>query len=150
MYRNEDILKIEHLNSDNFLLTWKMSTTCNYHCSYCTNLENVSTYKVKYTNKDLVEKAIKINKLIRNNNINKLPLKLKLMGGETTLYNLTEILNYIENISQLVIATNFSKDLDYFYDLEDYCKKRNIFLTLICSYHIENKDFITKFIDLTK
>lgn len=145
MYKNEDILKITNIQEECFYVTWKITSICNYHCEYCTSKKYLNK---NHDSKNLLDKAERINTLIKTNNTYKLPVKLKLIGGEVTLINLFDVLNKFTELNKLVIATNLSRDSDYFYNLENYCKGRNIQLILICSYHSENQNFIEKFIKL--
>lgn len=78
------------------------------------------------------------------------PIAFRLIGGEPSYYNWPKILNYIERINKIVIVTNFSRELDYFKELYQYCRERNIKLFLGCSKHDENPNFEEKVIELTK
>ena len=76
------------------------------------------------------------------NNINEL-INLKLIGGEVTYYNLIDLFEHhltCKNIRTLSIITNFSKPVEYFNTLSDYCQQNSIRLSLVISYH---PDYVT-------
>ena len=148
MYRNEDILEIKDIQKQYFLLTWKMTGWCNYHCPYCIN----SSYRTDYNNwkpeEEILKLAERLNYLLRYNNVT-LPIKLKLIGGEVTFYNLCSVLDKFDRLDKLLITTNFSNSLNYYQTLYSYCNSRGIELILILSKHEQNKDFTSKVVELT-
>jgi len=144
LIHNDDIKAIK-LTKDFFQINWYMTGWCNYSCPYCiTNHLKCSWIDEKL----ILDKAFKINDLINTFYSNK-SIALKLIGGEVTYYNLIKILDKIQRLNKVVLITNFSRELNYFYELEDYCFNRRIQLVLICSLHKENKEFKEKFITLT-
>lgn len=148
MYRNADILKIENIQKKYFYLTWKMTGWCNYHCPYCINSNGRSNFTKWVPEEKMIEKAKRLNTILENNKII-LPLKIKLIGGEVCYYNLWNILDEFNNISKLLITTNFSRELGYYKKLYNYCNSRGISLLLILSYHSENIEFKEKVRELT-
>ena len=92
--------------------------------------------------------AKKINQFLQNQKIDK-PIRLKLMGGEITYYNLEEIIDQFDNISQVDFITNFSRDLEYFKSLYTYCANKGIRLKIYYSEHPENESYyLQKFLEL--
>lgn len=144
LIKNLDIKSIR-LTKDFFQINWYVTGWCNFSCPYCIT-NHLKNPWIK--EEDILIKAQQINKLINTFYTNR-KIALKLIGGEVTYYNLIKVLNNIEHLDKVVLITNFSRELDYFYELENYCFNRRIQLVLICSLHKENKDFKEKFITLT-
>jgi len=144
-YKMNNILSIEP-TKDYFMICWHMTGWCNYHCHYCI-AEHLRT---KWIDENvIIKRAINLNNFINKNIDKNRKIVYKLSGGEVTYYNLPKILDNIQRLDKVIVATNLSQKLDYYYELEDYCFKRNIQLVLLCSWHDENKNFENKFIELT-
>jgi len=146
-YKNEDILSIEYTR-DVFKIKWRLTGWCNYHCPYCINGTNKEPNDSWNTNETLINRAIKLNEMLKKNNIKK-PIHLSLLGGEVIFLDIKNIISKIDNISNLNITTNFSKPIDYFEDLFIWCRNNDIKLFLHCSYHPEAIDFKEKLLKLT-
>jgi len=150
LYKYSDIDSIESLSSHYFFCSWHMTPWCNYHCSYCINAAlRDEIAQEKWIDDDvLINKAKEINKLIKKANHKNLPIKLKIIGGEVTYNNIPKIISEIDNIRILVVASNFSREIDFFKKLYHYCYKKDIILILSLSYHEENTTFADKFIEI--
>ena len=145
---NKDIKRITY-TGNTFFVKWYTNTWCNFHCPYCFQ-DNSLIFKE--TQEELEKKAEYINKLLFANDVNTKfkGLDLRLIGGECTIYDLTKLVDKFElPIKRLGITTNFSRSIDYFKNLYEYCKSKNILLILNCSYHLENKNFFDKMLELS-
>ena len=147
IYKNEDIKSIEYTRNV-FKIKWRLTGWCNYHCPYCINGQNKEKNDTWNDDNILIQRAIKINEMLKNNNITK-PIHLSLLGGEVIFLNIKAIVSKIDNISNLNITTNFSKPVNYFKDLFVWCKQRGIKLFLHCSYHPEATNFKEKLLELS-
>ena len=146
-FKNSDILSIEYTRKV-FRVKWRLTGWCNFHCPYCINKGNSENSGEWNTNDILIERAKKINKFLKESNI-RYPLHLNLIGGEVMFLDLIKILSNIDNISNLNITTNFSRDLEYFKTLFNWSRANKIKLFINCSWHEESKNFKEKFIQLT-
>lgn len=146
----DDIVRVEKTN-DNFKISWKMTDACNYRCPYCYMKEAVA--KQKHTPQEDVERiASRIDKLIEVQ-ANGRGVMLHLIGGEICLYDLISVLDKIksEQLKSVIFATNFSKDLEYWEKLSDYCHKRDVKPIIIASFHLtecNHEEFVSKAINL--
>jgi len=125
------IIKIDK-NNKYFNVSWKMTLWCNQKCSYC--FQNHTKWR-EYA--EICNVADKLNIIL--NTIDE-DINLQFVGGEVTYYNLIDLLqNHLtsKNIKTISIVTNFSNTIDYFNDLNKYCKQNNISLSLVISYHPE-------------
>lgn len=145
-YKTENIKYIKSLHPY-FLINWHVTGWCNYHCPYCINAK----IRTEWIDESVVvEEAKRINNLILSNKLKYNKIALRLIGGEVSFYNWPLILDNIKLLHKIVIVTNFSNELNYYKDLYNYCKKRNINLFISVSKHNENIDFDNKIIELTK
>ena len=145
LYKNDDIKSIT-ITKDYFMINWHMTGWCNYHCPFCI----AAKMQTKWIPEDVMIEYAKNLNLFINKNLSHKQTEFKLIGGEVTFFNLERILDEIEHINKIVLVTNLSRPLEYFYSFEHYCKKRDIQLVLICSLHDENKEFEEKFLTLTE
>lgn len=144
-YKNSEIQSIV-CSKNQFLITWHMTGWCNYRCPYCI----AKSFQTKWIEEEkIIEIADNLNLFI-NEFKQKDRVCLRAVGGEITYYNLPKIFDHIKHIDKVNIATNFSRDIQYYKDLIKYFKHRNIMLILTCSMHEENTEFKEKFIELTK
>lgn len=120
------------------VIKWRITNQCNAHCSYCIHGKSITN--ICDIERDLL-KAIENSKYV-NNLINKHPekkiIKLELIGGEVSLFDIKKILDNINRLNALNITTNLLRDLDYYIDLADYCRERNIDLSVTASFHPES------------
>lgn len=127
-----------------FTIKWRLTEWCNYRCSYC--LRKFKGQDTKLDEAKIIKIAPQVNRLIEEANEG---VKLNLIGGEVTFLNLKKIISLItsSNLKRIHITTNFSNSLDYYIDLANYLKNRNIQLSMNVSYHNEYSDldsFINK------
>lgn len=148
LYKNENIQSIEYTR-DVFRIKWRLTGWCNFRCPYC--IDRFNKEEKGHWNKFdlLLTRAKNINKFLRYNNITK-SIHLSILGGEVTYLDLKSIVSEIDNISNLNLTTNFSRELNYFEDLFVWCRSKNIKLFINCSYHEQNKNFTEKFLELTE
>jgi len=138
MFKSSDIVAIiKDQNNAMFDLSWKLTSWCNYNCSYCSQ----ETRQKKFNSQPILEaRAKNIDKII-NQLSNKKAIQLSLIGGEITYYNLIDILKNINlsKIFKIRLTTNFSQDNNYFIELLDFLYKQNnnLKITLTLSFHDE-------------
>lgn len=149
--RMQDIVKLERVKTRVFKISWKMTDWCNYRCSYCYMANAVA--KGKHTSQETVEQiASKIDKLIEIQAKDKDYIELHLIGGEVCYYDLISVLDKIKSkIVQVIVATNFSRSIDYWKGLKQYCESRGIVLNIIASFHLEQcdpKEYMAKAIQM--
>lgn len=141
---SNNISIIRGSNLDIFYLQWSLTTWCNYRCPYCCQYEDKTKFTPEQT---IINRAKKLNELLIKSG--KKCVSLSLLGGEITYYNLIAVLDeFTLPICEVLIVTNFSQNLDYFKELYRYCRKREIQLQLLCSYHEIGDSFFTKYLSL--
>lgn len=139
---------------DKCVLKWRLTTLCNYKCSYCvqTKKENNADLKTDFDQcMSVIDDVIRIaNELHRKHNKN---IRIDLIGGEVSLFDdlkiLLDKLYQVECVGEIYITTNLSRNIDYYIELCNIVKKYNKTLTLCASYHDEYVD-LDKFIDKAK
>ncbi len=132
---------------ENYLM-WNMFYNCNYNCSYC------FTHKQEFysMNIDLLKKqSIKVRELSDKFLVN----RISILGGEFSILPLETFMEIIQPINiekiSLELTTNFSKEVNYYFNLLNKLNNKEILLTV--SYHYEYitiKDFFIKVIKLLK
>ena len=139
-------------NDDMFVLKWRLTEWCNYRCSYCLRAEKKMFSNVNDTrNKDADEKIVLETTLEVNRILNEIavPVKINIIGGETTFFNLKLIFSKITSkyFKKVNITTNFSNSLNHYIDLLHYLYERGIELSLTASLHneyVKVDDFVKK------
>lgn len=123
-----------------FYIKWRLFNNCNYHCNYCIRKDFISHDSLSI--EILKAKAKNFNRM-------KIPFRLEFIGGEPTLISIKDIVEVIttNNLRAIYISTNFYQSIEYFEELSEYLKSRNIELSLSCSYHGEGEDFFKEFTD---
>lgn len=139
----KEIQVIKDLTPNDFNIKWRMTNLCNIHCSYCIRYKHrvdITDACVKNDEDKLCEVAKDISNLLDNTRFNN--IRLNLIGGEVTIFDLKRILSNIttNKVKVISITSNFMRDVQYFLDLADYCHSRNIELSIRFSCHYE---FIT-------
>ena len=147
MLKMEDIVEVKK-GSKNFKISWKMTNWCNYRCSYCYMSKSVSETITNTPMEHLLKIASELDNIIKKRANGKY-VNLHLIGGEVGYFDLIKILDCIKSreLRCLIIATNFSSDIKYWYKLLQYCNNRNCFLNIIASLHLEQcniEEFIKK------
>lgn len=134
-------------------IKWRLTDLCNYQCSYCIRKKTVSidNKKSMSENWDRIVKTIPdVARIIKE-----LPgfVKLDLIGGECTIFNLHYILEELfkicgEKLKRINLTTNMSQSADYYNDLTELCHKYNSEIGITCSWHYQfcsMDDFLAKF-----
>lgn len=129
------------------VIRWKISSLCNYKCSYCAQKNtNVATKqqieeewkKIKETAKEVSRVAKELYKKFNKK------IKLSLIGGELTLFdNLIEIIPNNGTVERVNIVTNLSRPAEYYIELGSKLKQRNIELYIQASFHREGTNVQT-------
>lgn len=127
-----------------FTIKWRLTEWCNYRCSYC--LRKFKGQNTKLDELKILKTASQVNRLIEEADKG---VKLNLIGGEVTFLDLKKIISLVtsNNLKRIHITTNFSNKLEYYIDLANYLKSRNIQLSMNVSYHNEYSnldDFVDK------
>ena len=143
---NDNIKAVYRINKYNLTIKWRLTNVCNYKCSYCvrSNLRDMDNeFK---SDKEIIYNAIpQVARII--NLKNKPKVKLFLIGGEVTLFNLEELMSMLLSnlnnnyIDTLAVTTNLSKDADYFVSLSNFLETKGIKLQLTASLHSEFAEF---------
>ena len=140
-YQSTSAIKsVIDLNDTTSTIKWRLTDACNYRCSYCVRAylarakQDVQQLKDDWTRCKKAAPAV-------NRIINAMPgtVKIDLIGGEVSLYNLEELLVEITSpkLIRINITTNLSRPADYYIRLIKYCRERNILLGLTASFHSE-------------
>lgn len=135
-------LELKKYNKD-MMLTWEITHNCNYRCEYCFQGLNK---KSDNSQKNAEEQAVLIKKIILDN---KKKIKFLFFGGEPSIFDLTKIVNILDNefISKYSIITNLSRDKNYYLDLYNEINNRNKKLNITASLHetqCDYKEFLNK------
>ncbi|MBQ3471642.1 MAG: radical SAM protein [Clostridia bacterium] len=131
-----------------FTIKWRMTRDCNLHCSYCAQRhKDTLPADISAQESVLVRTAERISSLIERSG--KKSVKLELVGGEVTLFNLEEILSRITSpaLKRVQVTSNFMRGADYYAALGDYLSSRGVEFSLTASFHSEGQgldDYIYK------
>ena len=127
------------IDGSTFHIKWRLHRICNYSCSYCIQ-KNCRDFG-KNTISEAFEAAFKaaddVNVLIKNLPERVKTVRLNMIGGEPTLYDLCPILEKLEDrrVKELNLTTNLAQSLEYWEKLVNYCNSRGILLQVSASYH---------------
>ena len=123
-----------HNNDSLLTIKWRLTTWCNYRCSYCIQFWGEKEKKTDFGH--LLDTAKEVNRLIESA---PRPVKLYLLGGEVTWYDLEKLVSAIpsKNLAKIAITTNFSNSSDYYISFANYLRSRDVDLGLCCSLHKE-------------
>lgn len=131
--------QIVSIRNNERLLTikWRLTTWCNYRCSYCIQWWGKKNEKTDFNR--LFSTAKEINRLIESS---PRPVKLYLLGGEVTWYDLEKLVSAIQSkkLAKIAITTNFSNSTDYYISFANYLHSRGVKLGMCCSLH---KEYVT-------
>lgn len=138
--RMDDIQFVKK-TGNNFKVSWKMTSWCNYRCPYCYMKEEVEKGNNHTPFEKVLEIASNIDKII-NHQAKGRRVVLHLIGGEICYYDLIQVLERIKSplLKGVIFATNFSNTLDYWQKLVMYCKSRGIKPNIIASFHLSQCD----------
>lgn len=134
------IIKCGNINTE-LRLEWHITNWCNYKCSYCTVLNNITNDFTKDANNRNYNFVISRLKLIDK------PWSICLTGGETTLHpKLFDILDKLIEIpllNKVWVFTNLSRSIDFYRKLTQFKSNK---IVLYASYHPEyyNDNFVEK------
>ncbi len=140
-------------NEPLFTIKWRLTSWCNYRCSYCIQDRLQHYDKEDRTDFDrLLSVAKDVNRFIEES---PRPVKLVLLGGEVSYYDLEKLIDAIPSckLKKVTVTTNFSKPLDYYLSFARCLRQRDITLEMCCSLHIEYvkpEEFIKKAAHLKK
>lgn len=132
----EQIIKARSTNI--FKLSWELTRACNYRCPYCYQ-QGHQEYQLENTQETMEAEAKGISLLLDEI---KRPTHLHLIGGEPTLYDLLPILKSMTTpyLYSCIIVSNFSRPLEYYTEIIEYCNSRKISMTYLASFHIEETE----------
>jgi len=136
------------------VVKWRLTDACNYRCSYClrscTSQQSQDISLAQQDYKIALESAPDIARII-----NEMPgkVKLDLIGGEVSLFDLHTILDIIFKITgnklfRVNITTNMSGSVEYYNDLCNLVYSYGSQLGITCSFHsefISLENFMSKF-----
>ncbi|MBQ8014159.1 MAG: hypothetical protein IJ257_07185 [Treponema sp.] len=125
-------------------IKWRLTRWCNYRCSYC--IQSWANKEEKTDFNHLLETAKDVNRLIESASR---PVKLYLLGGEVSWYDLEKLVSAIpsKNLAKIAITTNFSNSSEYYISLATSLRSRCVDLELCCSLHkeyVKPRDFVKK------
>lgn len=144
-----DQKQVVYIRNNERLLTikWRLTTWCNYNCSYCVQTLVRKFDKTKKTDFDRLLSAAKdINMFLEESTRD---VKILLIGGEVSWYDLETLIAAIpsKKLKILSFSTNLSNSSDYYISLAKYLHSRGITLDLVCSLHkeyVQPEAFINK------
>lgn len=115
-----------------FNIRWRMPRVCNANCSYCAQHNSKIAYSAEMQSQ-VEEVAQQVGKVMQEalDRGFKRPI-LRLVGGETTVFDLRRILSYIPEAVDIHITTNTKHNSDYYIDL---AKLRRVIM--VFSWHQE-------------
>lgn len=133
-------IKDSRVDEDNvFIIKWRLCFFCNYTCPNCIQgvQECLDKSTIIETENTLYSAAEALDTHILAKLPSDLKVKIELVGGEVSLLDLIKVLNCIRDkkLWRIQLTTNFSRHHQYYIDLADYLKSRNIELSLAASYH---------------
>lgn len=133
-------------------IKWRLTDICNYQCSYCIRKQfgTSNNTKLKEDVARIEKASLEVARIIKE-----LPgyVKLDLIGGEVSLFNLHKILTNMfelcgDKLKRINITTNMSQSTEYYNDLVNLCDSYGSEIGITCSWHsefISLEDFIEKF-----
>lgn len=122
---------------------WYMTDWCNYHCEYCKGDNSYPWVPYEQITKIADQLNIIIDKL-------GLSVKLFLVGGEVTYYDLSDLIkNHLtsKNLKRFALISNMSRDLEFFKTLKQTCDDRGIIFGLRGSVHLTQIKDMDAFIE---
>lgn len=138
-------------NENHLKFSWKMTSWCNYHCSYCINRT-----ETRHAPEDLEGQALRVKAVLDREKALRpgLRITMSLIGGEVGFFDLPYLLELAgggKNFGHLFVNTNFSAPLEKWVKLDEWCRSQNIEFNIIASCHLEEADldeFVSKFVAL--
>lgn len=131
--------QVVYIRNNERLLTikWRLTTWCNYNCSYCVQSLVRKFDKTKKTEFDRLLTAAKdINTFLDESTRD---VKILLIGGEVSWYNLETLIASIpsKKLKILSFSTNLSNSTEFYISLANYLHSRDVTLDMVCSLHHE-------------
>lgn len=126
---------ITHNDPNDVVIKWRLTTACNLRCPYCIQTNDKKDHDVEL-NKEFVMSLVEdVNRLVDSavgDSVN-----INLIGGECTLYDLKEIISKLHSpkLKKINVTTNFTRSAEYFIELSEYLKSRDIVFSLTVSWH---------------
>jgi len=125
------------------VIKWRMTDVCNYACSYCLRYAQFapdrSLNKIEEDSNKIYRAIPSVAKIIRE-----LPgkVKLDLIGGEVSLFDLDKMLRLLFMLSdgklfRVNITTNMSKPAQFYTNLCELVHSFGAELGITCSFHSE-------------
>ena len=140
----DDILYIDKLHSERhvFRISWKMTNSCPYSCSYCYMHDAVEKARIcrdDPAQEDAEEIASHFDEMIEKLSGKGELIQLHIIGGEVSQFDLVRVIGKIRSarLRQIIVATNLYRNEDYWRRLKDYCAGRGIKVKYIASFHLE-------------
>ena len=151
------ITAIRRNNECDAIVKWRLTRNCNFKCSYCIQQECRKIQGFFGTLEEDIKKCMSAVKNV-SRIIDEMPsddVRLTLVGGECTLFDLEELLSKItsKKMKSVYIVTNFHKKTGYFKSLADMLSKRECKLSLCASWHAEFlsfEEYSSKMLELKK
>ena len=136
----DDIISVRK-TGEKFKISWKMTSWCNYRCSYCYMAKEVAKGNNHTPFEKILAIAERLDGIIERQAKGR-NVELHMIGGEVCVYDLVQVLEKIQSLQLkiIIVATNFSAPVDYWKRLKDYCFKRGILPKIIASFHLEQCD----------
>jgi len=127
------------IDGSTFHIKWRLHRLCNYNCSYCIqkNCRDFGKNTISEAFEAAYNAVTDIDILIKNLPKRIKKVKIDMIGGEPTLYDLCPILERLADnrLKELNLTTNLFQSLDYWEKLINYCNSRGILLQISASYH---------------
>ncbi len=137
----KSIKELKDLDPADCIIKWRLTEMCNINCSYCIRGwrtdRSVDKEKLTIQEDRLCDVMEHISNLLNNTNFHN--VKIDLIGGEVTIFNLQRILSHIrtDKITKIQVTTNMMRDIDYYIRLADLLQSKNINLSITASFHYE-------------
>lgn len=137
-------------------IKWRMTSACNYNCSYCIQRRDgklITALSRRDNGESIAERNARLSRtaIELSEMMEKAPhstFTLKLIGGEVSLLDLPEILSHIttKKLRKVHVTTNLSASVDYWKSVRNSLPE-GCSLRMECSYHEEFAkidDFLAK------
>lgn len=121
-----------------FFIKWRMTWQCNLMCPYCVRgkgTKEVNQDRLQFEFEKLKKTAITLSQKIDEITFDN--IKIELIGGEVTIFDLVEILKGFTTKKNITfhLTSNMSKDAEYYKELATFIKSKGYNLSITCSYH---------------
>ena len=157
-----NFVKIIQKTETDCSIKWRMTSMCNYNCSYCIQRRDgklITQLAKRDYGESLAEQNERLKKTASELNelIERAPhetFTIKLIGGEVSLLDLPEILSHLttKKLKKIHITTNLSAPVSYWQSVRDNLQEERA-LRMECSYHeefVSADDFLAKVDELVR